>query len=147
MDRGHHTEFKTFINSIIDGQNHVDRFNSYYHTTLTTFAVLESLKRNKKIKIKDLKSWSVLDVFIGSNIDDIIAQIPDHFKNQKTVIKPNFVLHGRNVEAKCTSNYLLEKILNKTGLFNSIIVSGGVTMCIGDVLHNRCWYMIHFWQA
>lgn len=72
----------------------------------------------------------MLYIYISSNADNICDKIPIHFKNQKTVIKPNFVIHGKNIEAKCTSNLLLKKIIEKIGIKNTIVVSGSHKDCV-----------------
>ena len=78
-----------------------------------------------------------MDIYISSHKEKIKNRIPAHFKNSKTIIKPNFVLHRENIEAICTSNLLLKEIINEVGPKNSIIVSGSHKDCILRKVKNR----------
>ncbi len=49
--KGHKEEVETFINSIKRGSEPPIELNSLYFTTLTTFAIIESLRTNKPVEI------------------------------------------------------------------------------------------------
>jgi len=68
-------------------------------------------------------------IWMGSNIEKILNKVPDKMKDGKTVIKPNFVMHGRNMGAKCTSSSLMKEIIKRIGPKNSLIVTGSHRDC------------------
>lgn len=54
VDRGHKREMEILINALIKDKNPVE-FEEYIYTTITTFAIEESLKDKKPVEIKSFK--------------------------------------------------------------------------------------------
>jgi len=53
QDKGHKEEFKRFVNAILEGRSSPISIESLYYTTLTTFRIIESLRKGSPVRIEE----------------------------------------------------------------------------------------------